>query len=268
MTDPFSHSAPYIKFRDCRNTVQVTLLNYVPPCEARIDKVNDDFYYVRSTHELRLYNKTATVRGDNKRSIRRAFNNIKAIINCNYESPENVRFLTLTYAENMTVKERIPKDAHRFFRRLRGAYGSFEYLYCKERQGRGAWHLHVVVFFDHRAPYMENEDVAAMWGHGFVNVQGFSDDINNLGNYLCAYLTDDKDTGKKGARLLNYEAGVRLYNCSKGIARPIERTMSYDEYMELRSDKGIKEVSARESNLTLDTGRTLTVRYELHRKVF
>lgn len=90
-------------------------------------------------------------------------------------------------------------------------------------------------------------------------------DANNLGNYLCAYLTDDKDTGIKGARLLNYEAGVRLYNCSRDIIRPIERSISFEDYKKLIADDYVQELSSRDSIVRLKTGRDLHVRYKLYR---
>lgn len=264
--DEFSFSVPHIKYVDCRHTAQVTLCNFQPPATARMKRVNDDFYFVYSTNELRLYDKEkAGTRGDHLSSIKRAFNGIKRIINCNYESPSHVRFLTLTYAENMQDNKRISDDWRSFRRKLVKRYGSHEYLYVKEKQDRGAWHLHCVLFFDCPAPWMDNDEVRGLWGHGFVNIQGFEDDINNLGNYLCAYLTDDKDTSKKGARLVNYESGVRLYNCSRGIKRPTEAVISFDQYTEMISNGDLVQISAKDSDRRVPSGKMIHCRYELYR---
>lgn len=265
--DEFSQSIPYIKYVDCRHTAHVTLCNYVPPSDPRISRINDDFYYVYSTSEIRAYTKGETgTKSDHRRSINRAFNGIKKIINCNYGQPSHVRFITLTYAENMQDNSRIKTDWNSFRRRMNKRYGEFEYLYVKEKQERGAWHLHCVLFFDSPAPYMANEDVRAMWSYGFVNIQGFADDINNLGNYLCAYLTDNKDEGKKGGRLLNYEAGVRLYNCSRGIKRPTERSISFDEYTSMITADELEKITTRDSELRTPSGKMIHCRYELYRK--
>lgn len=269
--DPFERGAAHIKLVDCRHTAHVTLCQHKPRREPTIDRINDDCYYVRSTSEIRFYDredKTHT-KADNIRSIKRAFNQVKKIINCNYDVPENVRFVTLTYATNMQDNSRISGDFRRFVRRMQGAYGRFKWLYVKEKQGRGAWHLHCLLFFDHKAPYMPNSDddhpVRDMWGHGFVSIEAVKHDANNLGNYLCAYMTDDKETGKKGARLLNYEAGVRLYNCSRDIIRPIERSISFEDYKILIADDHVQELSSRDSIVRLKTGRDLHVRYKLYR---
>ena len=110
------------------------------------------------------------------------------------------------------------KDFEKFVKRLRYRYGKLEYMSIVEPQARGAWHVHVLLrFTEVHKIYIPNKDIAEMWGHGFVNVQGFRDDINNLGNYLCAYLTDGGRNSKKGVRLDNYESGIRLFNCSKGV---------------------------------------------------
>lgn len=241
----------YYKMTDCRNTVLITRCPFVPPTEPRAIKINDDFYYVPSHKELRPYRKRSMTKGDNLDSVRKSFNRLKAVINCNYDSPLNVRYITLTYAENMQDNKRISNDLRYFFRNMKRRYGEFEYIYTKEKQARGAWHIHMILFFDREAPYMpntkDNHPIRDAWGHGFVNVQGFEGDINNLGNYLCAYLTDDKATSKKGARLQNYESGIRLYNCSKGIKRPTISAITHYDYLDFVSDSENTLISETES---------------------
>lgn len=234
--------APYIKMLDCRNTVLITHCPTLPPSEPRAVKINKDVYYVPSVEEFRYYKDKSLTKGENIESVRKSFNRLKAVINTNYERPENVKFITLTYAENMKDNKQIRNDLRYFFRNMHRRYGEFEYIYTKEKQARGAWHIHLILFFENReAPYMPNTEsdhpVRDAWGHGFVNVQGFEGDIYNLGNYLCAYLTNDKESSEKGSRLQNYESGIRLFNCSRGIKRPICSSLSYPEYLDFVSDE-------------------------------
>lgn len=242
--------SPYIKALDCGNSVVFRHCPFLPPSESRIEVVDRDYYVVKSTRELRRFSPRSEVKGDNLRSVRQSFNRLKSLINANVGGNEGVRFLTLTYAENMTDNSRISSDLRQFFKRMRRLFGSFEYIYVKERQARGAWHMHCVLFFDGQAPFMPNEDVSRAWGFGFVNVKGFSGDINNLGNYLCAYLTDDREASKKGARLANYEAGIRLFNCSRGIRRPRESPISWDDYVSYATSSNVYLVSEGESSFT------------------
>lgn len=266
--NPFEYCAPYIKLEDCKNTTIITLLDYIPPDEARIKKLNKNEYLVLSSGEICEYEhgKTKT-KADNKRSIRRAFNELKKLINCNYDSTKNVRFFTLTYAENMQDNARISDDWRQFVKRCKKKYGDFRYIYVKEKQERGAWHLHGFFFFDHIAPFIPNEELAAYWGQGFVKIEAIKDDINNLGNYLCAYLTDDKETGKKGARLLNYESNIRLYNTSRNIRRPIVSPICYEDYNELLTNENFVLLSENDSVIDLPSGKTLKSRYQLFRNL-
>lgn len=266
--DAFEFSAPYVKLVDCRNTQHVTLCSFVPATEPRIDRIDDDKYFVRSTAEIRFYDHGETgTKKDHDRSVKRAFNNLKKLINCNYETPENVRFLTLTYAENMTDNARISDDWRRFLRRCKRCYGAFRWLYVKEQQSRGAWHLHCLFFFDSPAPWMDNSEVADMWGLGFVRVEAVRGDVNNLGNYLSAYMTDDKETGKKGARLKNYEAGIRLYNCSRDCLRPVVRVLSFEEYTDLIKGREAAKLSEHDRCVKLPCGPDLHIRYQMFRNV-
>ena len=128
-------------------------------------------------------------------------------------------------------------------------------LACAEPQERGAWHLHIIYIFDKKAPFIANDEVAKIWGHGFTETENLKS--WNVGGYLCAYLSDiavepnisvvgydtkivDTDKGKKkivkGARLAYYPANFRLYRCSRGIKRPYKEKMRNDEAMAVVED--------------------------------
>ena len=253
----------YISITDCRNTIIVTHESVAPPDEARIEKVDDTHYRVKSTGELLEYKERSETKGDNHESALKSFARLKAIINCNYETPSWCKFLTLTYKQNMQDNERIREDLQPFMRKLHRKYGDFEYIYVKEKQARGAWHVHMILFFDDVAPWMDNEDVRKLWGHGFVNVQGFRDDINNLGNYLCAYLTDGGRNSKKGVRLDNYESGIRLFNCSKGVKRPNKYRISYENYLDIASDENYVLLSEKETFIKCIGGNPIYLKREI-----
>lgn len=261
---------PYIKLTDCGSTALVTHCPFLPPDpkRPRIMRVNKWFYYVTTSEEFRPYREKSATKGDNLESVRRSFNRLKAIINCNYETPESVRYITLTYEENMQDNDRIRVDMRYFVRNMKRRFGVFEYLYVKEKQQRGAWHMHAVLFFSGEAPYMPNtadeHPVRDAWGHGFVNVKGFAGDINNLGNYLCAYLTDDRETSKKGARLCNYESGIRLYNCSRGVKRPVVRHLTYRDYLDFVTDENNVLISDGESVIFDSSVEPKKVAHELY----
>lgn len=192
-------------------------------------------------------------RGQNIKGMRKSMKALRDLINCNVLQPSFCRWVTLTYAENMTDPERLTKDHETFMKRLRryhkkNSLSDFEYILAVEPQGRGAWHIHTLWIYEKKAPFLPNEDIAKLWGHGFVTVKKL-DDVDNVGAYLTAYMCDvdmeeASDLGVnldsfevkevevtvegqklkkkylKGARLFMYPAGMNFYRASRGVKRP------------------------------------------------
>lgn len=215
-------------------------------------------YVELSTGEIKPCQKHDN-RAQQKKSLYRTFKNVRAIINANVTNVNQCRWITLTYAENMTDTKRLYEDFKNFMKRMRywsnqKGYGQVEYIVMCEPQGRGAWHCHVIMIFPKQivAPYISNDTLSQLWGHGFVTVKKL-DDVDNVGAYLTAYLGDmdledclesgimpegkikrlDADGSTKyylkGARLRFYPANFNMYRCSRGIKKPIEVMMSQEE---------------------------------------
>ena len=229
-----------------------------------ITKISKDEFVDNRTGEIRTFCHAET-RNDDIESVQKSIVKLRDVLNTNVTIPQNCRWLTLTYADNMQDTNRLRKDFATFNRRCRKKYGRYEYIAVIEPQGRGAWHIHVVLIYPHHAPYMDNADVRELWRQGFVSVKKL-ENIDNVGAYLTAYLTDisiedyqvlhpdtkhigeikiidiiDKD-GKtvpkryiKGGRLSLYPAGCHLFRCSAGIAKPITH---YDTYANAKSSLG------------------------------
>jgi hypothetical protein len=157
----------------------------------------------------------------------------------------------------MTDTERLYKDFRDFNKRLKYLLSkdghSYEYIACVEPQGRGAWHMHLVMIFAGQAPFVSNDVMFKVWGHGFTSTKKL-DDVDNVGAYLTAYLgdmdldeyqllsTQEKNDLKvygikeveidgvsksiiKGGRLHMYPPKFNLYRASRGVKKPI---VSYD----------------------------------------
>lgn len=239
---------------------------------APIQKLSSDYYIINGEETGEVYEfKHTDNRAENIDNVRQSLKKLRDLINANTERPENIRWITLTYAENMKDPERLYKDYEKFwkrFKRFTQKYFSLipEYITAAEPQARGAWHLHCLFIFSDKAPFISNEDLKRLWGQGFVSIKTVKN-VDNLGVYLNAYLTDmdaveavstaqtpykadrlkqvnisDQD-GKtiskaviKGSRLKLYPTHFRIYRCSKGIKRPIEQEMTYSEAMEIIKD--------------------------------
>jgi len=135
-------------------------------------------------------------RADLKKSLARTFANARGIINTNITDVNKVRWITLTYAENMQDTVQLYDDFKKFNMRFQtfcknNNYGKAEYIVMMEPQGRGAWHCHLLYIFLElvKAPYIENKTLRDIWGHGFVKIKKL-DNVDNVGAYLTAYLGD------------------------------------------------------------------------------
>lgn len=212
-----------------------------------------DQYVTLSTGEVKEIHHTES-RAENIQSVRQTFQRLAMLVNANTEKPYKCRFVTLTYADNMRDLKKLYHDFSLFWKRFRyfcqkQGHDPPEYIAVAEPQARGAWHLHVIIIFEKRAPFIENTTLADLWGHGFVHIRSI-DNVDNVGAYLTAYLADvelpDGDDlselqlpdgsfqivektveGKskrfiKGGRLHLYPTGMRIYRCSKGVKRPVQ----------------------------------------------
>lgn len=263
---------PCVKVSVQGNVVEVTTLDGKNgSCHAV--KVDGAHWVDPETGEIHDYEKHSDRRTDNTQELLKTFATIRALVNTNCKDPKKIRWITLTYAENMTDTTRLYKDFHSFWLRFKRRWGKAEYIVVMEPQGRGAWHAHLIAIFPANAPYIPKKELAACWGHGFVKVNAVREDVDNLGAYLSAYLADvevpetengtEKEVGgqskrfKKGGRLHMYPAHMQIYRTSRGIARPevfwaedIESTKRYAELTE-----GRKPVYEREIVFKDDEGR-------------
>lgn len=232
-----------------------------------VRKLSKDEYMVIDTGEVKEY-KHGETRKDNTDNLRRTFKKIRNIINYNFCGGNNELMFTGTYRENMTDREQLYHDFEKFIKRLKYKYGHVEYMNIVEPQGRGAWHVHVLLkFMDCDKIFIPNKELAELWGKGFVTVRRIRSDVDNLGAYLSAYLGDielcDENTevireycdsnkvveyktvevdGRqkkfvKGGRLHLYPAGMNIYRKSRGIKEPVPEKVSYDDIEDIQNVK-------------------------------
>lgn len=234
---------------------------------SNINKIDKDHYLILSTGEIREVKHTEK-RIENTESIKQSMKNLRDLINCNCTEPDKCIWLTLTYKELMQNQEQLYADLKKFFMRLKYHLGDkkFEYIATIEPQARGAYHAHVILIFDKKRPFIANEVMATIWGHGFTKTTKI-DNIDNIGLYLTAYLTDisvdeasildiksaknikdvevvegGKEVPKKiikGGRLKYYPSGFRLYRCSRGIKRPTIWKTTNQQAMEYIEENGL-----------------------------
>lgn len=227
----------------------------IRPSKPHIQKLDGENYIFLETGEIRQFEKDAISRADNLSTVAQSLSRLRDIINTNTMEPHKCRWATFTYKCNQTDEKRLYEDFRRFWQRFRyylqkNQYPNCEYIAAAEPQGRGSWHLHVIFVFQRKAPFIPNDELAGIWGHGFTKIRRL-DDTTNAGLYLTAYLGDmtleesvanehiigrnrlkvvdgiDERGQKqrkaivKGARMTLYPAGFRIYRTSRGIKKPI-----------------------------------------------
>lgn len=224
---------------------------------APIQRQDKDHYVDLSTGEVKTV-AHHTSRADDPDSVKQSLKKLRDLINTNLTKPSRVRWVTLTYADNMTDAKQLYEDYAAFWKKFQDYLAtehntSAEYIAVPEPQARGAWHFHCLFFFPSKAPNIPQKDLAELWGHGFVFIKKVHGK-NNFGLYLTAYLSDMElpqsvdigdaggrikkkevkdDNGKcvtksiiKGARLHLYPAGFNMYRCSRGIKKPTVQKMT------------------------------------------
>ena len=223
--------------------------------------------------ETREFRDPSKNRVENLVSLRKSFNKISELLKCNITDASKARFITLTYAENMTDNKKLSRDFDVFYKRFKryndthfADCGKLQYLYVAEPQARGAWHCHVVLWWEHKAPFIVSDKLAKLWGHGFVHVRAVTGTGASVAKYLTAYLANvelskassleiiekavadgrviekvidgQKKSFIKGGRLQMYPSGMNLYRHSRGLKQPtIIKDISYVAAKEIIGDK-------------------------------
>lgn len=261
------------------------------PPVVRVDK--DHFMDLR-TGELLEYEHIEN-RAESTDSIRRTLAHIRALINTNVTVPENCRWVTLTYSENMTDSERLYSDYKKFWQKFlrwckTNGYERPEYITVQEPQGRGAWHIHAFFIWPDKAPFIPNDDVMQkLWGQGFTKTKAL-DNCDNIGAYFSAYLGDmpldevhqlpaadqicalagggveekefaneqghtKKKKFVKGGRLFLYPPKMNIVRKTKGIKLPVVEKMTYSEAKE--KVRSAKQTFSRAYEIVADDGSVI-----------
>lgn len=244
-----------VRVKECGNIIEIAKIPLFPH-HMNITRLDEDSYMINSTGEVKDIKHIAT-RKENYKEIKISLERLKDYINTNCTCPDRLRWITLTYRENMKDTKRLYKDAERFIKRFRYKYGKFEYIIACEPQQRGAWHIHMIAIFSDVAPFIPNKTLRDLWQQGFVKITDVNS-IDNLGVYFSAYLgdmelTDEQSNdefllnafkddlkvirdanGKiskkilKGNRLSLYPPNFNIYRCSRGIIKPNISIRRYD----------------------------------------
>jgi hypothetical protein len=147
---------------------------------------------------------------------------------------EYAKFLTLTFAENMTDVQTATRQLHRFLVSLRRKYKGFRYLWVIEFQKRGAVHFHVLMDIQEIIPLAWLQE---RWGQGFIKLNAITH-VDNIGAYIGKYMAkhdDDRLNGHRAYGMARDMAEAQTYsgNSAELICRAFEgkeRPVHCNEY--------------------------------------
>jgi len=137
-------------------------------------------------------------------------------------------FFTFTYASNMCDRSQAVSDTKALIDSLRVLWSKIEYVYVLERQQRGAWHTHMLIF---GYEYLDVRAVRAIWQECIQEKARVHVVATNNAKHTAFYLA--KYMGKDDGLV-----GMRSYTCSPGLKKPVE-IINYHERNDLVFPKGI-----------------------------
>jgi len=152
----------------------------------------------------RLSEMKETSKENRERTLHRIRNDIINLSISNFDNKS--KFITLTFAENMTDLKKANNEFKKFIKRLKYRFGDFNYLAVIEFQERGAVHYHMLSDLN----YVENKDLRAIWGNGFVKINRIKH-VDNIGAYIVKYTNKNTDD----VRLHRRKAYLRSENLKK-----------------------------------------------------
>lgn len=151
--------------------------------------------------------------------MQRARTTLRRLINANIGQwvdsrgrPYVSKFVTLTFADNVTELAQANPEFKKFIKRLNRYVGyKVEYNAVPEFQKRGAVHYHVIFY---NLSYIANKKLREIWNQGFVRVNNI-DKVDNVGAYVCKYM--GKDFGE-----VDKLKEQKCYFSSRGLLKPVE----------------------------------------------
>lgn len=141
-----------------------------------------------------------------RQRIRRTM--VRQLVTCNFTN--HSKFITLTFRENLIDVKKANYIFMKFIQRLKYWHDgkSFNYLAVIEFQKRGAVHYHMIADLD----FVPANVLRDLWKNGFVKINDITN-VDNVGAYVVKYMS--KNTDDKRLQ------GLKGYNCSRGLARPV-----------------------------------------------
>lgn len=203
-------------------------------------KLNKYEYVVVDTGEIKKYkfNNVKDVGG-----LKKSMKKLNQTLKNNFVGAENELFITLTAERDVTDIRQMKMMFQQWWDKLRGLYDDLEFASIYEKHiDRDSWHIHTIIkATEHKRLFIPNNIIEDVWEYGFTKTSRIvntptSNEIRE--DYRMAYR--NKITERFGInKVINYmcktetkeqiPVGIRCYDTSRGIKKPVPENISYDE---------------------------------------
>ena len=185
----------------------VELYEYEKVLWRNFKRVKKEKTLQQKSEEQQKKSKTQTEK--RKDSISRTRTKIRRLVQSNTDL---TKFVTLTFADNITDITLANRHFNKFIMRINYQYKNLKYVCVIEFQKRGAVHYHFLC----NLPYVKTKTLEKIWGHGFVKINRIKH-VDNVGAYVCKYLNKDADDRrlfrrKKFFHSENLENPIEIYD--------------------------------------------------------
>lgn len=154
--------------------------------------------------------------------------NLMRLIDTNFDN--RTSFVTLTTEKNIDSREIFNNMFDKFITRfnyhfLHTKKRALKYIAVLEKQERGAFHAHMLLF---DVCYLKHKELTKVWGHGFVWINKLNklDDSSNAGRYVAKYM--EKAIGQE----LLESIGKKAFYSSRNLKKPQITTMLTKENLD------------------------------------
>ena len=134
---------------------------------------NDKEENIKMPKQLNIFEQQKIKQQKKKFSLNRTKTEIRRLVNSNIHLN---KFVTLTFAENITDLKATNYIFNQFIKRLSYRHVGLEYLAVPEFQKRGAVHYHMLC----NLPFIEIKELENIWSQGFIKINKI-DEVNNVG---------------------------------------------------------------------------------------
>lgn len=225
-----------------------------------ITKLSKTHYVDNTTGEMREYHYSASKTLDN---FTKQFKNIPRLIKGYFDGDYTERYITLTYSHLMDNPYKLPYDFKKFIKRVERRYCKCQYLYIKEPNNQGSWHIHSIIKRLDEMPFnITTEKVRYLWTHGYEVSVEIPYNIDTFSYYYDITKDDDKKS-----RIVYYPPYLNIYGCSKNMT--IKKYRGKYENLKPKDMKKIYEAENEYLSFNTDdgelTGQWKTI-YEQYKK--